>query len=242
MRKIGVLEPIWNQEPFIIPHFKMLESYGVDRIVTLIGGRPLPQYYTEHGYSLIPDKSEKLLKKHFPKIEIHPSTYTGEFGAPLYNEGLPLMQDCDIVLILDTDMLFTPTDWKKMIEFIRDTNYDCYRLNYSKNSINYYMDFDHGLKDAKELDPRAINPKNNLEWVLEYPYGLHYLMEWENWICHHFRGWNKPKTITKDWPNSNYAKQAFDQYANKGDWFHCPQEIRDMFDKDTMNSWLNKIL
>lgn len=241
MKKIGVLEPIWNQEPFILPHFKMLESYGVDKIVVLMAERPLPQYFTEHGYSLKADRSQELLKKYFPKVEIHPSTYSEEFGAPLYNEGLKYVQDCDTVLILDTDMLFTKNNWKKMMDFIKNTDYDCYRLNYIKNSINYYMDFDHGLMDAKEMDPRAINPKHDLEWVLDYPHGKQHLMEWEGWMCHHFRGWDKPKSVTKDWPNTEYAKSAFKSYSNKGDWFHCPDEIKKMFDPDTMKTWLDKI-
>lgn len=242
MRKLGSLTPIYNNEPFIIPHFKMLESYGIDRNVVLLGSRPFPQYHVEHGYSLKPDKSEELLKKRFPKVEIFPSNYSGEFGASLYNQAFPFMRDCDIVLIFDVDMLFTPPDWKKMIDFIRNTDHDCYRMNYCDNSINYYMDFDHGLKDAKEFDPRAINPKYDFEQVLEYPHGKQYVMEWESWVCHHFRGWCKPKSVTKNWPESDYARQAFRDYSNNGDWFHCPTEIRNMFDKKTTNRWLNRFL
>lgn len=240
-RKIGVLEPVWNQKPFVYPHFKQLIEAGVDKIVVLKGKAPLPQYSDEHGYSFIEDNTFKIINKHFPQIEIYDSTYYGMFGAPLYNEGLKYVQDMDIVLTLDTDMLFTKKDITHMIDFIRNSNYDCYRLNYVKNSINYYKDFDHGLMDAREMDPRAINPQYKYEWVLNYPHGKQYVMEWEGFMCHHFRGWNKPKSITSDWENTDYAKEAFSKYSNNGDWFRCPKEIKDMFRHEDIINWFKHV-
>jgi hypothetical protein len=237
--KIGSITPLYNGEPFIIPHFNMLSS--LDKNIVLLGDNPLPQYEREHGYSKIKDRSKELLCKYFPKVEIYPSTYTGEWGAPLLNEGLKYVQDCDKVFLLGVDMIFSDDDWKKINDFIQETSHDCYIINFGKCSINYYMDFNHGLKDAKEFDPIVIDPKKKIDWVYHYPAENQYIIEWDNFCFHHFKGWNKPKTVTKDWPYTEYAKTAFLNYSNNGDWYSCPQEIRDKFDKETADVWLKKI-
>src|SRR4051812_24263612 len=139
MRKIGSITPLWNQELFIKPHFNMLKS--LDRNLVMLHDRPLPSYKNEHGYSTKKDLSEQILKSQFPNVEIVKAMYPVEldFACGLYNEGLRLMQDCDIVLRLDSDMLFTQKDWDAFIQYIRETDFDCYRMDFEKDSINYYQ-------------------------------------------------------------------------------------------------------
>lgn len=223
--------PIWNQEIFIRPFFKQLSS--LDKVVALIATKPLLQYSDQHGYSDTPDNSEKILREEFPKVELYPSTHEGMFGCGLYNEGLKYVQDCDIVLRLDPDMLFTTKDWITFIDFIRNTDHDCYRMDFAKCSVNYYMtwDFDHGLKDAKEHDPLGVSPKKPYTGVLDYEAEREIEIKWDDWTCHHFRGWNKPKSVGKDWVKSEYAKEAFEKYSDNGRWYSAPQEIQDLWKK-----------
>ena len=231
-RKIGSITPIWNQELWIGPHFEMLSK--VDKNVVVIHERPLPNYEKEHGYSKNPDLSEKLLKKYFPKVEIYKSQYPEgkEFGADVYNECLQYVQDCDIVFRLDPDMFFEDQVWLDLLSYIQNTTYDCYRMDFANDSTNYYMtgDFNHGLKDAQEFDMLAFNPKFPLEsphGTLEYPHGNDVVIKFPNFYCHHFRGWNKPKsTPNSEWKHSDYARTMLPLYGNSGDWYLCPESIR----------------
>lgn len=238
MRKIGTLTPIWNQELFIKPHFEMLST--LDRNVVLMQPGPLPQYYNEHGYSRHKDMSEPILEMYFPQVEIFPGQFptTMDFQAALYNEGLALMEDCDIVLRLDPDMLWTKKDWTAFVDLLRNTDYDCYRMDFANDSVNYYMtgDFNHGLKDAQEFDPLAVDPRKRFTGVLDYPIQNPHLIKLPGWVCHHFRGWQKPKSTPPDWADKHVSKEYVQQFGNKGGWYECPDEIR-----ITMEDWMSEL-
>ncbi len=231
MRKIGSITPVWNQEAWILPHFEMLKA--LDRNVVLLHKRPLPAYHKEHGYSIEPDLSEYLLRTYFPNVEIIQSKYpeNTEFGPELYNEGLRLMQDCNLVFRLDPDMFFTQRIWNDLLSYIRRTNYDCYHMDFSKDSINYYMtgDFEHGLKDAQEWDPLVVNPKymfQSLKGALFYPDGTHNVIKFDDFLCHHFRGWGKPKsTPTPAWGLRPEAFELVEKYGDSGEWYKAPSKI-----------------
>lgn len=236
MRKIGSITPLWNQELFIGPHFEMLKD--LDRNLVLMQEKPLPSYHNEHGYSVKADMSEPLLKQLFPNVEIVKAMYPPEldFACGLYNEGLAQMQDMDIVLRLDPDMLWTKKDWKAFIDLIRNTDFDCYRMDFAKDSINYYQTgrYDHGLKDAQEFDALGVDPKKFFTGILDYPSAGH-IIKIPDWMCHHFRGWNKPKSTPPDW-HTKIEPAYLEQFGNKGGWFECPDEI-----KDKMEAWLREL-
>ena len=237
-RKIGTITPIWNQELFIKPHFEMLSQ--LDRNIVLMQPGPLPQYANEHGYSRRPDLSRSILEMYFPKVEIYDGNFptTIDFAAELYNEGLSYMDDCDIVLRLDPDMLWTKKDWNAFVDLLRTTDFDCYRMDFAKDSINYYMtgDFDHGLKDAQEMDPLAVDPRNQFTGVLDYTGNKETVIKIPGWTCHHFRGWQKPKSTPPDWYRTKLPDGWVQQYGNNGEWFKCDPEI-----KNTMEKWMREL-
>lgn len=235
-RKIGSLTPIWNHEIFIKPHFEMLSN--LDRNVVLMQNHPLPNYVREHGIGVNPDSSRKILEENFSSVEILEGHYPLELeaGPELWNEGFRLMTDCDIVFRLDPDMFFTKRDWQALLDLIDETDFDCYRMDFHKDSINYYITgrFDMGLKDAWEVDPIAINPRFPLTetaGILEWPYDNWTMIKIPNWTCHHMRGWNKPKSFPQDWKPDN-EKETLVMYGNKKRrWFVCPKEIQKKFKK-----------
>jgi len=235
-RRVASVTFIYNHEPFIIPHFTMLSN--LDHNFAFVGDKPLQGYDSEHGTSAVKDRSEELIREKFPHVEIVHHSYDGVFCSELYNAVSHIFENYDIVLRLDPDMFFTDSDWSRLINFIREGNQDSYYVNYPKCSINYYMDFDHGLQDAMECDLIGYDPKKKLTGILDYPSEKPYVINWNNFMIHHFRGWNKPKSVTPNWPNEDYGRMAFFNYSNDGDWFHCPQEIRDKFDKETADKWL----
>lgn len=228
-RKIGSITCNWNGENLIIPHLKMLRSGGIDKSIVLQGTAPWDDYKKEHGISSKPDRSEQLIREKFPEIKIY-SACQNKYDAKLYNQGFDILSDCDIVLRLDSDMFFTKKDWEIFLIFINSTEFDSYRMNFKRDSINYYMswDYDHGLRDALEFDPLAVNPKHKLQNLVDYPMENCIIMKFSDWACHHLRGWNKPKSCPSDWhlrpKNRILPLKHGDGY---GRWFKLPKEIKD---------------
>lgn len=233
-RKIGSITPIWNQEMFLKPHFDALAD--LDKNVVFMQQGPLPNY-DQHGIGDEPDFSEKILRKLYPNVEIYQSKYDykKDFQSGLYNECLPKVQDCDIVFRLDPDMFFLDKDWKALLDFINSTDFDCYRMDFENDSVNYYMswDYEHGVKDAKEFDPLAVNPKNDFENILDYSMDNHTLIKLDGWMCHHMRGWNKPKSCPPNWHLQPQHRELPLYYGDEfGMWLRVPKEI-----KDKLEAW-----
>lgn len=229
--KIGSITCNWNGERFIRPHLDMLQSGGVDRSIVLQGSEPWANYANEHGISYIPDNSEDIILKEYPKVEVY-GAKSKVYGAELYNQGLEILSECDIVLRLDYDMFMTERDWDWFIEYIKLNRFDCYRVAFNNCTINYYYDCDHGVKDAKEYDAMAVNPKGRFSGTLDYNYGRTKVIDWDNWVIHHMRGW-KGFTNSKDWVDEVItdtpfiAKDVREKYGKDGKWFVAPDEIKD---------------
>ena len=120
-------------------------------------------------------------------------------------------------------------------------------MDFGKNSINYSKDWDynHGFKDGKEFDPLVVSPAHLFFDIVAYPevdivvFPMGYTEEkttvidlGADWICHHFRGWNKPKSAFPNgdwtnWPSAEYFKK----YSNQGEWYVCPDEIKNNIEK-----------
>lgn len=230
-KTIGSITPIWNAELFIEPHFEMLSK--LDRNIVLFNKEPWPTYAKEH-YDTQQDASIEMIKRLFPRVEIYETSFT--WGADLFNQGLEILKDCDMVFKFDVDMLLTSENWDRLLDFIHNTGYDYYNLDWSTHTINYYADFEHGLKDALEKDPIAVSPKGRFNGIIDYVTDRPYLIDWDDWVIHHFRGWNKPKSVVKGWQDQENFKEA---YKNYGPWLSCPEEIRGMFNPVYRDKWLS---
>ena len=226
MKTVCSVTPLYDSDIFVKPHFRMMT--GLDKRIALIGSRPWPNYEDEHGVGGN-IKTKEILEKDFPDVEIK---YTdsvvggGAWGmADFYNQSIKLATEYDYVTRFDVDMMFTKKDWKKMIDFVRNNDYDYYRMNFITSSINYYYDFDHGIRDGLEDDVMIIKTDNLFKPFLNPVAGDGYLMGWENWTCHHFRGWNKPKSLG----NINKPNKYFKELDKRDEWVKCPKEIRDLW-------------
>jgi hypothetical protein len=235
-RKIGSITCNWNGERFIVPHLEMLRSYGIERSIVLQGSAPWSDYAKEHNISSVPDNSEKLIRENFPDVEIHPACQD-EYTAELYNQGLRILQDCSLVLRLDYDMFLTKKDWKTFIDFLDETTFDLYLLDFAKRTINYYHDCDHGVMDAKETDPIAVSPVGKFVDIIDYQLPVenpenYYLLSNEDFMIHHMRGW-KGYGLNKDWienkvPNEwgVFAEDLPKEYGD-GNWITLPKELKE---------------
>lgn len=223
MRKIGALVHNWNQEPYIEAYLNMLARH-VDKIVVILHQVPLRQYEIEH-YGSRKDRSEEIIRKH-PSVEYYEHTFVGEFCAEFLNTGLDRLKDCDIVMRLDSDMFLTDADMRRLVGFIRDTKYDCYRLDWAPYVINYYVTnrFDIGIFDSLEEDiPMAFNPREGLTHAVSYPEHNSYKIEWDGFRIHHLRGWRN--CFPEGWQNSPAADELRERYGN---FVTLPTEIIDL--------------
>ena len=233
MKKIGAMTLNWNGEKFIYPHYKMLTQGGIDKFVMLQGSAPWSDYAKEYNLSDKPDRSEQIVRDNFPQVKIVPAV-VNSFGPEVYNQGLDLLRDCDVVLRLDYDMFLTNRDWGRLIKFLRRTNYTNYILHFRTCSINYYYDFKHGVTNARELDSIAVSPKIHFVPILQYPDDEVFIIRWKDFFIHHFRGW-KGFGLDKDWINNKTPnhKRVFSndmvQQTLTGHWLICPEEIQNMF-------------
>lgn len=234
--KIGAIVLNWNMERFLRPHLDMLlEQIPSQDILFAQQDGPWEPYAREHGYSRIPDNSEQIVLDEYPGIKVvHVSSDSSDPAymiAHSMNQALEYMRDYDIVFRLDPDMFFTPGDWKKFVDYIRETSYSCYCLDWSTNSVDYYRDFDHGVIDQVETDPLAANPEYNYGRLLGYPGRKHILDE--GIILHHLRNWKD--SVDEDFiegrkPNANgYAGELVKKYGKDGKWIRAPREIRERF-------------
>lgn len=229
--KIGSITCNWNGERFIRPHLNML-SQGVDRMIVLQGTAPWDDYVREQGVSVQPDRSEEIIRTEFPQVEIYTASQN-KFGADLYNQGLEILSDCDLVLRLDYDMFLTKKEFNIFLDMLANGISDCYRINFSTRTINYYYDCDHGVKNAKEFDPIAVSPRGRFRGLLSYDYGLTEIITDAPWTIHHMRGF-KGAANSIDWIEGRKtdveftAQEVREKYGNNGKWYIAPDEIKEM--------------
>lgn len=232
MRSLGAIIPVWNEERFIRSHIKMLEPF-VDEIIIILGNRPLNPYKKEHNYSDIPDRSREIVQNEFSQHALYDYETNDEnpamMFANIWNFGRTKI-NTDIVFKLDCDMFFTREDLKKFTDFARQSYEKQIALDWSRDSINYYMDLDHGLKDQVETDPLIFDPKFEMGALLSYQHKK-YIADL-GITLHHLRGFNKP-LVTKEWiegkkpfPSGLYSTSLVERYGNNGKWYVAPEEIK----------------
>ncbi|MDE2098563.1 MAG: hypothetical protein KGL39_15015 [Patescibacteria group bacterium] len=221
-RRVGTVTLVRNCENFILPHLNMLK--GADKRVVLYlkqPFKPYTQYYPEQ-----PDRALELAKtvKGVEIVETDIDTY----GKDVYNAALDACSDCDIVILLHADN-FT-LDFKKLLNYIRSTDFSCYKLNFPKCVISYYHDFEHGIRDALDHDPMAVSPRGRFESVMTY--NSPRTTEIDFLTFHHFVGW-KGKASTKEWIDGviddDSGRNSIKLREQFGDWTPAPEEIRKMF-------------
>jgi hypothetical protein len=71
--------------------------------------------------------------------------------------------------------------------------------------------------------------------VLDYP-GKDTIVKIPEFMMHHFRGWNKPKSTPSDWAYRPDSFELVEQYGDRGRWYVCPDEI-----KGKIEPWLEEL-
>lgn len=236
-KKIAALLLNWNCERFVVPHIKMMKPY-VDKILVVQATRPWRNYRDEHNISVKPDNSEQLIRQNFPEIQIEYYEPQDDdltmFHSNSLNFGLSFLQDYDLVTKFDFDQFFTKSDLDKLFKYLHSTPFANYALDTSKQAVDYYYDWFHGIRDQLETDPIAVNPEYKFGPLLSYEFPRHIIEE--KITMHHFR--NFKEWVTPEWleskipsPHGVYAQDLLIRY-NKGDWIEVPDEIKELFNEN----------
>jgi hypothetical protein len=237
MKKVASIILNWNMEKFLVPHIEMIKPH-VDKIIFIQCTRPFKPYKNEHNYSIIPDNSEKIVRKKYPEIEVfnyepEDTNYSLMFSNA-WNFGMSKLQDFDLVTKFDSDQFFTQSDLKKLFNYINNNYYGNYGFNWKNISINYHMDFNHGVRNEVEIDPMIIDPNHSFGPQLSYPHPIHIINL--PITMHHVRSWKE--WVTQDWIDFKepsrygvYAKDLVEQYTPNNEWIKAPEEIKDYFRK-----------
>lgn len=219
---IAAITLVRDAEKYIIPHLKMYK--GVKQNIALF----IPQQLKggSHGHSDQRDSSFDLIKEYCPEVEIH-QTHTNEWGAKLFNEALDLVKGCDKVVMFHADVVLTTSNWEKFVKLIRETDYDVYKLDMKKCTINYYHDLEHGVRDCLDIEPVAVKSHIRFNNIYDYT-GTTYLID-KDFENHHFTGW-KGIFATKDWLEGKVPSESNIYIYQLAPFTPAPQEIKNIFE------------
>jgi hypothetical protein len=224
MKTIAAVTFVRNAEKYILPHLAMYT--GVKQYVFRMTGKPKDwiQYADE------PDSSIELVRRHFPEVPIIDISST-EYDSEFINRARAMIEE-DVMVFFHADVILSQRDWETIKDIIQTTDASVYKLDMTTDMINYYYDFDHGLRNCRDHDPVALSKARftHKYWSDVEPNSEHLI---QNKItAHHFCGW-KGGTNSKEWIDGIIADENGDtsikwreQY---GEWIPCPQEIREMF-------------
>lgn len=163
MKKVALFTVAYNCEKWIYPYLSIYKD--VDKRIVLLGKQPLKEYAEHH--SPVPDRTEALIRKHFPDVEI--VWQNGKNFPEVANQGLDCLRDYDFVISFSTDELMLPNDWAKILDRARNVEMDALQYDFGNNSILYYNDIDHGIKlDYEWIETRGIDTKHDYQGYMAY--------------------------------------------------------------------------
>jgi len=232
--KVAAVTLVRDSARFIVPHLRMYK--GVDRNVALF----IPQALKggASGHSTERDNSRELIERYCPGVEIR-ETRTDVWGAPLWNEAIELVSDCEKVVLLHADVVLSYPMWLFLYGTLITSDADVYRLDMTKCMINYYHDFDHGVRDCLDIEPIAVKTDVRFRKFYDYPDGkTTFTIDDPRFVAHHFTGW-KGIFATKDWLEGRVPSESnvyIGDLEPKEGWISCPDEIRKKFDYEHEDS------
>lgn len=211
MKRIGLATPTFNSELWIYPFLKLTE--GLDRRVLLQGERPIDGYVKEYGVVSEPDRSEALVRKYFPDVEIIPhSVY--KFCPDFWNKGHEyLKNDCDFILRFDTDEMIEPSHWKELLRFLKEVDHlDALGIDFGQ-AIMYGKDLQNGFQNPNNswIETRGLHKNHIYQNSGEFP-GPKHIANWPLGALHHYKGM-KLESITEkgEYKTPEWLRKLFEE-------------------------------
>jgi hypothetical protein len=207
---------------YIVPHLRMYT--GVDKNFALFVDKPIEGGSVGHGE---PDNTEELIRTHCPDVEIH-HTDENKWGSSIFNQMIELAKDYDKVVMFHADVVMDAENWERFRKYVLETDFDVYKLDMTKCTINYYHDFEHGLRDCEDIEPVAVKSTTRFDGI--YTIAPNAKVDTIDWMTvHHFTGW-KGIFTTKEWLEGKVPSESR-RYIHDmtTEWTPCPEHIRAMF-------------
>lgn len=222
--KIAAITLVRDAAKYIVPHLKMYT--GVTKNIALF----IPQQLAggSSGHSGNRDNSLELIKQYCPEVEVHETNYA-VWDAGLFNRALELAGDCDKVVMFHADVVFSPEMWERLKKIL-ESPHDIYYLNMPKCTINYYHDFEHGVRDCLDTEPIAVAADVRFNGIYGIPNRPVFTID-KNFEVHHFTGW-KGIFATKEWLHGEVPSESriyINQLKPETGWIPCPSEVRKLF-------------
>lgn len=213
--RIGLQTPSYNSEKWIYPFLKLSDGL-LDKRVIVQGREPIKFVHQEHGLAMEPDRSEALIRKEFPDVDIIYQE-KAEFGPHFWQQGHDhLKGDVDFILRFDSDEMLLRKDWERLVNWLRELKeLGAMGVNFG-NAILYTYDLDHGRKNPIDtwIETRGLDSMYKYEGF-GYWHGGQAMFDV---VVHHLTGF---KRGDKD---KELIKQSTD-------WVKCPKEIRDLYEE-----------
>lgn len=225
--KINAVTLVRDSEKFIVPHLNMYR--GVDRNIALF----IPQKLNggASGHSEERDGSLELIKKHCPTVEIHETQET-QWGASIFNYAASLADDGGKTIMFHADVVLAPKDWDWMLNLMKTTDFDVYKLDMRRCTINYYNDFSRGVRDCLDVEPVAYRSDVRFSGIYNFPAEKKvHIIDDPSFTVHHFCGW-KGIFAKKEWAENKIPSESGvyeKDLKPKSGWLSCPPEVKKLF-------------
>lgn len=217
---ISAVTFIRDSERFIRQHFRMyrgMKNYGLFVPHRIVGGAD------NHGEA---DESLEIVRREFPDVEIVQSGHY-HWDCAFINKMIEIgEQSGDKVLIFHADVVMEADELAKLLTFIEGSDYDIYKLDMRRCTINYYCDLDHGLRDCLDVEPIAVRAGVRFSsGIYQYPPERYRTVVIEGITNHHFTGWKGPASSHEFVDGPEGAARA----AQYGGWIPAPPGLREIF-------------
>lgn len=135
---IGVVIPLYNREKFIGPCLAQWIPFA--KVVVVLSSVPWKIGGNEED--LTPDKSEEIIKR-FKTVKIIKGRFEKQQESLL--AGLKECQDCERIIIWDSDLFITSKDQTDFLNLIKEKDEPVIRINHETMFQEYYYDYRYGL-------------------------------------------------------------------------------------------------
>lgn len=214
--KIGAVVCCYNRDQYIGPYLEQLLDHNIEPIVTLSDA---PWTHGGNQESLEHDKTEKILNELFPQVKVLKGTFSHHRDS--FNRGIEKLQHCDRIIVNDCDYFMTDDVYKRMFEFINNSDHNVFSINFETMIQEYYFDWRYGKPAIPGGVPpiMAITKGVKMENMIEASSDDVIVWNEPQYKVHHFRFAKK---------NGSGKHLCNEPTANLHDFTPAPQSIVDL--------------
>ncbi len=196
--------PVYNAERWIYPFLKL--TPGLDRQVLVLGENPTAWVQKEYGLSSELDRTERIVRKHFPEVEIIKQR-SNVRDANFWNQGHEyLASDCDFIFRFDSDEMMMPYHWNLLLDRVKSNDEKSISIDFGKNGVLFHHpnDLVHGVMHPEDsfIETRGLRSELRYDGFGAFDLSTSFLFSPPRYMIYHYQGWKggeKSKELRNDW-------------------------------------------